>query len=173
MPALHHPYFGTLNSDGDRNAIKILCEKQIPLNGVEVNIYLQADAGLVLNPYQLDAYAKLLDKLPELDKNCRAALCEYLQNNHDYIDTHRWYINNNIFPEWQWMIPILDNIPAFVSAMTLENIEFNASGIYAVEKPLKLEYRIDPKHEKFCHILAVNCDTKGNILDIQEAEYCD
>ena len=173
MPTLHHPYFGTLNSDGDRNTIKTLCEKKVPLNGSEVNIYLRANAGLVLNLWQLDAYVRLLNKLPELDKAYRAELCEYLQNNHNYMDTHRWHIENNVFPEWQWMLPLLGDIPAFVSTMKLDNIELNATGIYEAENPITLEYMIDPNHKQLWHILAMKCDIQGNILDIREEEYCD
>lgn len=173
MPVLYHHYFGVLNSDGDRNTINILCEKKIPLNGREVNVCLCADAGLVLNPWQLDAYARLLEKLPELDTTCRAELCEYLQNDNSHINTHHWYIENNVFPEWQWMIPLLDNIPSFVAAMKLVNIELCASGIYTVAKPITLEYMIDPDHKQLWHILAVECDSRGNLLDIHEEERCD
>ena len=75
MPTLHHPYFGTLNSDTLED-IDVIWETT--LGEPQTHSQLWAAPEQRLDTAELDAFAALLQNLPTLDKRARAALCDEL-----------------------------------------------------------------------------------------------
>lgn len=83
MPALHHPYFGTLNSDTLED-IDVIWETT--LGEPQTHSQLWAAPEQRLDTAELDAFAALLQNLPTLDKRARAALCDELANDGSFLE---------------------------------------------------------------------------------------
>ena len=170
MSEITHGYFGTL----DTNAIEgsdVIWENDVSLSGQDVDVSLWADQGTELQPHQLDAFAALLERLPQLDAQMREALTQYLQNDREFID---YYINIVQDDEAEGLVVIeglienaykagLDEVQAtdFVKAMRLTDVTLWTT---VESDPVVIDYRIEP--ETSDQILALKCDEQGKVISI-------
>ena len=167
MPTLHHPYFGTLNSDTLED-IDVIWETT--LGEPQTHSQLWAAPEQRLDTAELDAFAALLQNLPTLDKRARAALCDDLANDGSFLEyfSAAEALEYDV-EELRWLKPLLNDIPAFVAALQLTAIGlWTRDTMQEMEEepatPLVLDYKIAPEHTD--QILAVKCDLQGNIISI-------
>ena len=153
---MQHPYFGALDTS-DQDGTDVIWERDLELAGQPVDVALWANEELALDPAQLDAFANLLEDLPQLDTNARGFLTAELNEDDDFIAYHTDEVEN--FPALAAIAPNGEiAIDDFVRAMRLCHIGLWCDGVVV------LDYQIDPDHSD--QILAVKLDMHGALKDV-------
>ena len=170
MSNINHPFFGLLSTDKLQDT-DVIWEVPQTLDGQSIETWLWADPASPLQPLMLDQFEGLLNRLPELDQQARAALIQHLQEDPEFIACHADMVQDENAENLPATTALLAKAQAagqphiaaadFVTALRIENISLWCSHDDA---PLVLDYRIDPQGSD--QILAVKCDAQGQILEI-------
>ncbi|MEG0920035.1 MAG: DUF2004 domain-containing protein [Comamonas sp.] len=153
---MQHPYFGDLDTS-DQDGTDVIWERDLELAGQPVDVALWANENQVLDPAQLDAFALLLEDLPELDAKARGFLTVELNEDDDFIAYHTDEVEN--FPALAAIAPDGEiSIDEFVRALRLCNIGLWCDGTVV------MDYQIDPDHSD--QILAVKLDMQGGLKEV-------
>ncbi|ARU05378.1 hypothetical protein CCO03_12380 [Comamonas serinivorans] len=153
---MNHPHFGELDTSSIEGR-DVVWERDLVLEGQAVDVALWADAGQVLDPGMLDAFASLLQDLAGVDARARVHLLAELEADDDFITYHTDEGEN--FPGLAAIAPDGAITPAaFVQAMRLTHASLWADGLVV------LDYQMDPEHSD--QILAVKLDPQGQLQEI-------
>ena len=150
---MQHAYFGELDTS-DQDGNDVIWETELTLGDQAVEVTLWADADQVLDTAQLDAFAKLLQGLPELDAQARVHLAADLNADDSFMAHHTEEVEN--FPALAAIAPTGEiSVADFVRAMRLVSVALFC------DDALTLDYQIDPDHSD--QILAVKLNAQGEL----------
>ena len=166
MNEYYHSYFGKLDTTTLKE-VDVIWERSFSLNNATFDISLWVSINTVLETTSLDAFAKLLQNLPELDIYARQQLIKMLLEDKSYIEFH---IEELKLAEYSDTISQLlttannesISTQAFTNAMQLTGI-----GLWldVPSFPLVImDYMIDPENSD--EILAVKLTTAGQLVAI-------
>ena len=171
MSQNQHAYFGVLDTS-NLQSDDIIWEREMLVSGKEVRVKLWAREGVALPEEALDAYAKLLTRLPELDALARPELVKYLKEHADFIGEYMAAVEDgHDYPTVKALLQSALRVGQteiapedFESAMQLRSISLWCPSYDEEEEDdseVVFDYRIDP--ETSDQILAVKFDAQGKL----------